>query len=486
MKTHVLHTLCSLVLLTVSAAGLAQPAIELVNGSGTTLNGSMISNQVATFKNNALNPVTGTYTTLTPTTTATFSISNQQYILPATQNPNGGDLSFGANVNGGGKTPSSALLFPAMNALSAPPAADFSATQNNIGSGMSMSANYATELFTSAMGLYNANAPTNGTYYIADLTITFNLPVTDPVMHIVGLGGTFGALGLTTQLVLQTGGVTLSELSGSTELSVTGASILNTAANPAATTGAGAASGSILITGTVSTLTFKVYLRGNGKTPTWSNINEHTGDAWLMGFSAINSYVALPLALTAFTAEPAGHAVNLQWTSAQEINSSYFVVERSANSSDWTPIGRVAAAGNSRAVVAYAFADNDPEAGANYYRLRLIDIDGNSTWSGIREVTCSGVADAASATAIASANGGAGDPIELNFYPNPVRDRLTICSSAPLRSVTLTTLGGRTLQTCSSFLPGQSLDLSHYPAGLYFLVIRTAAGQTRTTRIERL
>src|SRR6185312_13368907 len=217
--------------------------------------------------------------------------------------------------------------------------------------------------------------------------------------------------------------------------SVTGASILNTAANPAATTGAGAASGSILITGTVSTLTFKVYLRGNGKTPTWSNINEHTGDAWMMGFSAINSYVALPLALTAFTAEPAGHAVNLQWTTAQEINSTYFVVERSANS---------------RASVAYAFVDDDPEAGANYYRLRLVDIDGNSTWSAIREITCSGVADAASAAAAAVANGAADTPIELNFYPNPVRDRLTISGITPLRSVTLTTVGGRTLQNFSA------------------------------------
>jgi hypothetical protein len=468
VKALLTHILCGIFLLVFSDAGNAQPAMEFAIGSGPTSNGSVISNQVITFQNNALNPVTGTYTTLVPTTTATFSISNQQYTLLASQNPSGADLSFGANVNGSGKIPTPSLVFPTMNALSAPPAADFSATQDNIGTGMSMSSNYATELFTSAMGPFNTNSPTNGNYYIADLTITFNLPVTDPVLHIIGLGGTFGALGLTTQLQLKTIGVTMSKLSGSTEMSVSGGWILNTATNPSATTGAGAASGSVLITGTVSTLSFKIYLRGNGKTPTWSNSNEHTGDAWMIGISAINTYTALPQNLTTFTAEPRTHSVTLQWSTATESESKYFTVQRSSDGANWTSIGQVAAAGNSNQILQYSFTDPDPSEGINYYRFKEVNDNGGSLYSTVKEVN------------FASA------PVALSWYPNPVRNRLTLTGTANIQSVMLTTLDGRILQKFDGFSPSQSIDFSRYPFGIYFLIIRTTGGQTRTARIERI
>ena len=280
MKPPLTHILCGLLLPLIPYAGFTQPAIEFASGTGPAGNGSVITNQVVTFQQNLLNPVTGTYSPLSPTVTATFAISNQQYVLPATQNPNGGALTFGANVNPSGKIPGAMALYSPMNAISNAQVPQFSSTQDNIGTGMSMADNYATELFTSAMGLYNANSSTNGTYYIANLTITFSNPISYPVIHIVGLGGTFGALGMTTQLKLVTAGVTISELSGSPEFSVTGgASIINTAATPTATTGAGAASGSVLVNNSsVTSLVFEIYLRGDGKTPTWSSANEHTGE----------------------------------------------------------------------------------------------------------------------------------------------------------------------------------------------------------------
>jgi len=441
--------------------------MEFASGSGPTGNGSVITNQVITFQNNALNPVNGTYTPLVPTTTATFSISNQQYVLPASQNPNGGDISFGATINAAGKTPVSVPIFPAMNWISAPAAGDFSATQDNIGTGMSMSTNNAVEFFTSAMGLYNASSPTNGTYYMADLTITFNLPVTDPVLHIVGLGGTFGALGMTTDLQLVTTGVTLSELSGSPELSVTATSILNTAANPTAVTGAGAASGSVMVTGTVSSLLFHIILKGDGKTPTWSNNNEHTGDAWMIGISAINIYTALPVGTSAFTAEPREHSVGLQWTTANEQNEKFFAIQRSPDAADWTTIGQVAAAGNNDNSIQYNFVDQQPMTGANYYRLQEVDDNGATVFSAVRNANF------------------AGSPIGISCYPNPVSDRLTITSNSSLRSVTLTTLDGHILQAYDGFASGQSLDLSRYPFGIYFLVIRTTDGQSHVAKIER-
>jgi len=267
---------------------------------------------------------------------------------------------------------------------------------------------------------------------------------------------------------LVTPGVTLSELSGSKELNVTATAILNSAATPTAITGSGAASGSILATGaSISSLHFKIYVRGDGKTPTWSNGLEHTGDAWLVGISALNSLIELPIGISSFTAKPQQHSVDLQWTTATEQNSSYFAIQRSADGNDWSAIGRVTAAGNSAKTLQYTFVDQQPLTGTNYYRLQEVDENGASVYSPIQDVNFVGAA------------------MEINWYPNPTHDRLTITGSSTLRSVTLTTLDGRILQSVDNFTAGQSIDLSRYAPGLYFLIIRTADNQTHIARIER-
>ncbi len=471
MKPQFTHILCGILLVFLPCAVIAQPpAIEFANGSGPTTNGSSLANQVITFLDNPLNPTTGTYIPLSSPVTATFAISNQQYVLPATQNPNGGDISFGAGNNTTGKLPLPSPLFPAMNSISAAVASEFSSTPLNIGTGMSMTSNYSVEVYTSVMGLYNANVPTNGTYYMANLTITFNVPITNPVLHIVGIGGFSGALGFTTDLTLTTPGLTMTELSGSKELSVAGGGtqIVNTAASPTATTGAGAASGSVVVNGgSVTSLTFELYVRGDGKTPVWATANEHVGDAWLIGVSAENTLIELPVDITSFTAQPQGHTVDLQWTTATEQNSRYFSVERSQDGLNWSPIGQVTAAGNSQELLQYNYVDQKPMTGTNYYRLQEVADDGSSIYSPIRNVDFTGAVTA------------------ISWYPNPTHDRLTLTSSSNLQSITLTTLDGRILQTVEGFASGQSLDLSRYPFGIYFLIIRTTDGQSQTAKIER-
>jgi hypothetical protein len=460
--------LCGFLLYLIPFVGMAQPAIEFAAGSGPAGTGSSLSNQVITFLSNPGNPIVGPFSPLVPTVTATYAISNQQYVLPPTQNPNGGDICFGTSLNASGIMVNTAPLFPAMNWISAPSNADFSSTQVNIGTGIAAGTNQAVEFFSSCMGLYNANLPTNGRYYMADLTITFNIPITNPVIHIVGIGGTFNALGFSTELQLVTPGVTLSELSGSKELNVTPTAILNSAATPTATTGSGAASGSILATGsTISSLHFQIYMRGDGKTPTWSNGLEHTGDAWLVGISALNTLIELPVGISSFTAKPEQHSADLQWTTATEQNSSYFAIQRSSNGTDWTSIGQVSAAGNSENPLQYNYVDGQPLTGANYYRLQEVGNNGASVYSPIQEVEFESPAMA------------------INWYPNPTHDRLTITGSAMIKSITLTTLDGRILQAVDGFTAGQSLDLGRYPFGLYFLIIRTADNQTHIARIER-
>jgi Secretion system C-terminal sorting domain len=470
-----LKTVILLLLLCSAISVEAQPSIEFANGSGPSTSGSSIAPQVITFQSNLNNPSGNTFTTYVPTTTATFSISNQQYTLPTSQNSNGADVSFGATSNSTGPSIGSFAQFTDMGAVSMPLSSIFTSTNTagTIGTGISTTSNYATEVFTSTMGLYNAGAPTNGTYLMADLTITFSSPVTDPVLQLVGVGGTYGSghstLGFTTEFTLLTSGVTMSELSGSTELSVTSTQILNTATTPTATTGAGAASGSILVTGVgITQLTFAIYMRGDGDNSAWSNGAEHTGDAWLIGVSALNTDIVLPLTIAGFTAQPQGNAAQLDWSTASEENTDHFGILYSTDGNSWQNIGEVKAAGNSATPSNYQFVQPNPASGNNFYRIMEVALDGSVSYSDTKELQF-----------IATASG-------LSFYPNPTKDRVTIINNAvPLSAVSVLTIDGRTLQQNPAFTSGQSMDLSRYPAGIYFLSIRRTDGTREVVKIEK-
>ena len=98
----------------------------------------------------------------------------------------------------------------------------------------------------------------------------------------------------------------------------------------------------------------------------------------------------LPVELIAFTAQKQGNSVNLKWSTASENNNSHFIVERSADGVNFTAIGRREGAGNSTTVQNYAFTDNNPVKGDNYYRLVQYDLDNKANLHGVQVVNFSG------------------------------------------------------------------------------------------------
>lgn len=95
----------------------------------------------------------------------------------------------------------------------------------------------------------------------------------------------------------------------------------------------------------------------------------------------------LPVELIRFEATTESEAVKLEWTTASEINSERFEIEKSYNGQDFFPIGSVAAAGNSNIPIEYRYTDREPHVGTSYYRLMMIDLDGTFEYSEIRPVT---------------------------------------------------------------------------------------------------
>lgn len=86
----------------------------------------------------------------------------------------------------------------------------------------------------------------------------------------------------------------------------------------------------------------------------------------------------LPVKISSFTAVKNGKSALLEWKTTEETNSASFVVERSADGSNFSSKGTVAAVGQA---ASYQFTDVSPLAGDNYYRLKQVDKDGKSSYS---------------------------------------------------------------------------------------------------------
>lgn len=85
----------------------------------------------------------------------------------------------------------------------------------------------------------------------------------------------------------------------------------------------------------------------------------------------------LPVELLTFDARFNGSEVDLGWITGTEINSDYFIVERSANGREFVELGMVSAAGNSFEPLSYRLSDQTPLSGTSYYRLKQVDLDGS-------------------------------------------------------------------------------------------------------------
>jgi|GEM_PF-1451925 len=115
----------------------------------------------------------------------------------------------------------------------------------------------------------------------------------------------------------------------------------------------------------------------------------------------------LPVTLVNFRAVLNNGAVDLTWTTEQETNSDHFDIQRSADGSNWSSIGTVAAQGNSATPTNYSYIDNSPSNGVNYYRLKMVDKGGAFSYSSIQIVSLNSVA-------------------AFKVFPNPAKDFVNV------------------------------------------------------------
>lgn len=118
----------------------------------------------------------------------------------------------------------------------------------------------------------------------------------------------------------------------------------------------------------------------------WGIYDGNNTTFWNTG--ALNNLeYALPVELSAFTAQQLGDDVELLWTTETEVNNYGFDIERKVNDTNWNKIGFISGAGNSNSQKHYQFIDGNIIGGSEFhYRLKQIDNDGSFEYSDEVEV----------------------------------------------------------------------------------------------------
>lgn len=93
----------------------------------------------------------------------------------------------------------------------------------------------------------------------------------------------------------------------------------------------------------------------------------------------------------------------IQWQTASEFNSAYFILDKSRDGINWFDFETIQAAGTSSDLIQYSVIDDLSTMNElNYYRLNQVDIDGTTKVVGPISSNCSSEVD-----------------FEVNLYPNP-------------------------------------------------------------------
>ena len=112
--------------------------------------------------------------------------------------------------------------------------------------------------------------------------------------------------------------------------------------------------------------------------------NKTTGTSPL-GFN-LGSNSPLPVKFIGFNVARQNNNVLVQWATAEEINSSYYEVQRSENGNDWNTVATVTASGTTTLTHSYSYTDRNVPVKTVYYRIRQVDIDARFVITPVRMI----------------------------------------------------------------------------------------------------
>ncbi len=172
--------------------------------------------------------------------------------------------------------------------------------------------------------------------------------------------------------------------------------------------------------------------------------------------------VVLPLTIDQFNGNYADGVIRLKWTTFTETNIDHFDIERSADGTNFRQIGTLSATGTSNSNIAYSYVDLMADKGSNFYRLAMIDNDGNYTYS--KAITVGVDVKGISVSVV---------------YPNPFSKRVEVrinCLKSEQITIRVLDNAGTVVRTqLANVQPGENniviQNVAELPGGVYYLEV---------------
>lgn len=211
-------------------------------------------------------------------------------------------------------------------------------------------------------------------------------------------------------------------------------------------------------------------MRYNGSVWTYGSQVNTSNNTLTVNTSSFSDFTAgnnitLPVTFTSLSGRVTGGQAHLTWNVAQEIDVDHYEVEESVNGRQFSPLTQIDAAGRS----SYQANDGQVWSGANFYRVKAVDIDGKLTYSKIIRLD----------------NGSNDQNVQL--YPNPTRGEINLAlnglSANTYRLQVVNALGQAVYQQSLTHDGGNRslpLNLNNLPAGIY--QVQLSGGTTTITR----
>jgi hypothetical protein len=192
---------------------------------------------------------------------------------------------------------------------------------------------------------------------------------------------------------------------------------------------------------------------GGGAFAGGGNVLQNGGQG-LRGEIRITYTVVLPIAVKSFDVSKIENTSVLQLTTTSETNNDYFTIERSGDGINFSNIGMIDGAGDSKTELSYTFTDTNPLSGINYYRIKQTDYDGKYSYTEIRSVRMDGAR-------------------EIQITPRITDGRLTITTTLTDYTVTLINGAGQMVRRYTGLSFNDTISIDDLHTGIYYLRVES-------------
>lgn len=174
----------------------------------------------------------------------------------------------------------------------------------------------------------------------------------------------------------------------------------------------------------------------------------------------------VPVKIASFTAAETRQSTSLlKWTATEDLGKIKYVVQRSSDGRSFEDVKTINSYSNGATSNSYSYEDASPAEGNNFYRLKIIELTGNVTYS---------------KTALVKR--------DLNFgfsvYPNPVTENFTISISEKSLPATIEIFNAqgqpvyKAISSQNAFRVDKSLK-----TGMYILKVTSNSNFSKTEKI---